>query len=166
MVARRMTGVGIFGARISRRASKKARLRVFVNQVGYERAGPKSAVEPSNFFPPDGSTLPLEIVTAGGRTVWTQEVPCASRIYGGTEDDWGWYFWRADFSSCQQEGPVARLRQSSGLRTGWSEKRRGGVELLPARRFHSAARDRDRRGPDRLDAGSALRQPHLWWHGG
>src|SRR6266513_626837 len=26
------------------------------------------------------------------------------RIYAGTDADWGWYFWRADFSSCHRGG--------------------------------------------------------------
>src|SRR5439155_3009199 len=62
---------------------RQPRVRIFVNQVGYEQAGPKTAVVASNFFPPDKSTLKFNIVTPDGKTLWAQEVPCSGRIYGG-----------------------------------------------------------------------------------
>ena len=58
----------------------------------------------ANFFPPSGQALVFTLLTPSGKTVWKREVPCAGRIYGGTEDDWGWYFWRADFSSWEGTG--------------------------------------------------------------
>jgi len=87
-----------------RLAPRQPRVRVLVNQVGYEQTGPKTAVVASNFFPPDRSTLLFKLVTPAGKVVSRQEVPCSGRIYGGADDDWGWYFWRADFSSWREPG--------------------------------------------------------------
>ena len=87
-----------------RLAPGQPRIRIFVNQVGYEQAGPKSAVVASNFFPPKRSTATFELRTATGKVVSKQEIPCSGRIYGGSDDDWGWYFWRADFSSWLEPG--------------------------------------------------------------
>ena len=83
---------------------RQPRVRIFVNQVGYELAGPKSAVVAANFFPRDRSAVTFKLMTSAGKTVWKQDIPCTGRIYGGTDDDWGWYFWRADFSSWQHAG--------------------------------------------------------------
>ncbi|PYI82136.1 MAG: hypothetical protein DME26_18620, partial [Verrucomicrobia bacterium] len=41
---------------------RELRARVFVNQIGYDRTGPKSVVVASNFFPPDGEMIDLEFV--------------------------------------------------------------------------------------------------------
>ncbi len=79
-------------------------VRVFVNQIGYEQDGPKTAIVATNFFPRDLTTLTLRIVTADGKSIADFEAPCAGRIYGGSPDDWGWYFWRVDFSSIRTAG--------------------------------------------------------------
>jgi hypothetical protein len=44
------------------------------------------------------------LLTPQGSVVWKQNVPCAGRVQGGTTNDWGWYFWRADFSRFQKPG--------------------------------------------------------------
>ena len=48
----------------------KPLLRVFVNQVGYELAGPKSAVVASNFFPKDRTTLDVQLA----RLQWQRRI--------------------------------------------------------------------------------------------
>jgi hypothetical protein len=90
---------------LMRLAPKQKRVRVFVNQVGYEQGGPKSAVIAANFYPSDGLAS-FRLVTPLGKTAWKKVFPCAGRIYAGTEDDWGWYFWRADFSDCHEAGQL------------------------------------------------------------
>ncbi|MBI2826758.1 MAG: glycoside hydrolase family 9 protein [Planctomycetia bacterium] len=83
----------------------RAVAQVFANQVGYELAGPKSLVVASNFFPAHHSTIHCQIVTVdGGRTAWSGEAACAGRMHGGRPDDWGWYFWRVDFSDLAAAG--------------------------------------------------------------
>jgi hypothetical protein len=83
---------------------RKPILRVLANQVGYALTGPKSAVVASNFFPAGATTLGVHLVEARGDPVLKKEVPCAGRIYSGRPDDWGWYFWRVDFSEYQKPG--------------------------------------------------------------
>jgi hypothetical protein len=85
--------------------------------VGYERDGPKSAVIASNFFPDGGTTLDVEVTSMQGDISMRKKVPCSGRIHGGRPDDWGWYFWRFDFSDLRKAGKyrlVARDRQVRG----------------------------------------------------
>ncbi|HTM55505.1 MAG TPA: glycoside hydrolase family 9 protein [Pirellulales bacterium] len=84
--------------------SPKPIARVLVNQVGYDLGGPKSAVVATNFFPRDRDQLTVQLIDASGSVQLTKNVSCNGRIYSGTPDDWGWYFWRADFSQCKQAG--------------------------------------------------------------
>ncbi|MEX0611551.1 MAG: glycoside hydrolase family 9 protein, partial [Pirellulales bacterium] len=91
-------------------------LRLFVNQVGYELAGPKSAVVASNFFPSKGSTLDVQLIAVDGNPVLEKQVPCTGRIYGGRPDDWGWYFWRVDFSEWQQPGEYRLVSSDNDVR--------------------------------------------------
>ena len=92
---------------------EKPFVRVLVNQVGYEKHGPKSAVILTNFYPASKTKQRVEIVTEKGKRVWRMDIPCAGRIYGQKDTDWGWYFWRADFSSLEAEGQY-RLRANFG----------------------------------------------------
>jgi hypothetical protein len=77
-------------------------LRVFVNQVGYELAGTKTAVVASNFFPAESTTLNVQLVGSNGDVVLEKQASCSGRIYSGQPDDWGWYFWRVDFNELQK----------------------------------------------------------------
>lgn len=131
---------------------RRPRVQVFVNQIGYDRAGPKSVVIASNFFPTNGHVVTLELVSQNSkvglavpsqpergavraphptslsasegkrdgvrgaptkeRIALKQSATCAGRIHSGQSDDWGWYFWRADFSHFREPGTyrvVARL---------------------------------------------------------
>jgi hypothetical protein len=84
--------------------SSQPMVRCFVNQVGYELDGPKSAVVATNFFPADGTTVQVQVVDSDGNVAWEKGVPASGRVYGGRADDWGWYFWRADFSDLKKPG--------------------------------------------------------------
>ncbi|MBI2928253.1 MAG: glycoside hydrolase family 9 protein, partial [Verrucomicrobia bacterium] len=100
-----------------RLAPRRPRVRVFVNQIGYEQAGPKSAVVAANFLPRDRSAVTFKLRTPIGKVVWKKDVPCSGRVYGGTDDDWGWYFWRADFSAWRGAGQFrasAQVGEASG----------------------------------------------------
>lgn len=83
---------------------RQARAQIHVNQIGYELNGPKSAVVASNFFPQNTDRLDAQLIAANGRVVWKNSATCGGRIHGGTSDDWGWYFWRVDFSEFHQPG--------------------------------------------------------------
>src|SRR4029079_16753761 len=69
-------------------------IRIFANQVGYELAGPKSAIVATNFFPTDIATLSATLVDAQSQRILEAKLNCRGRIHGGLPDDWGWYFWR------------------------------------------------------------------------
>jgi len=92
------------------------RLRVFVNQVGYELAGPKSAVIAANFLPASGMALSVRLLTPQGKAVWKETVPCGGRILSGSTNDWGWYFWRADFSGVRRAGTYRVAAQAQDAR--------------------------------------------------
>jgi hypothetical protein len=92
------------------------RIRVFVNQIGYELAGPKTAVVAANFLPAGGTELKVQLLTAQDKAVWKQSLPCAGRVQSGTTNDWGWYFWRADFSGFRQPGAYHLAAQADGAR--------------------------------------------------
>ncbi|MEW6158704.1 MAG: glycoside hydrolase family 9 protein [Verrucomicrobiota bacterium] len=92
-------------ARLARLASLEKRLRILVNQIGYDSRLPKSAVIAANFFPAASTSLEVDLLRENGKRVWRGKTqPCAGRIYGGTNDDWGWYFWRFDFSKAETPG--------------------------------------------------------------
>ena len=83
---------------------KAHRVEVRINQAGFAQEGPKSALIAANFFPWRDSIARVRLLNKRGRTVWTQDTPCAGRIQGENAEDGGWYFWRADFASVQGPG--------------------------------------------------------------
>jgi len=91
--------------------NKEPVARVLVNQVGYNLGAPKSAVVATNFFPSgepgkpaDADNARLEIMPISGGAAVRVPLVCQGRIHDGKPDDWGSYFWRADFSSIEQPG--------------------------------------------------------------
>lgn len=95
---------------------QQRRVQVFVNQVGYELAGPKTAVVAANFLPRSESELSVQLHHAKGSVAWKQRVPCGGRVQSGTTNDWGWYFWRADFSKFGRPGVFRVVAQAEGAR--------------------------------------------------
>ncbi|MBI4585627.1 MAG: glycoside hydrolase family 9 protein [Planctomycetes bacterium] len=83
---------------------RQKRARVLVNQVGYGRHGPKSAIILTNFFPQRACTGRFGIVTFSGEARQEKELACSGRMLGEKSADWGWYFWRAEFSDFDEEG--------------------------------------------------------------
>jgi hypothetical protein len=83
--------------------------------VGYDQDGPKTAVVAMNFLPHDTSCH-VALLTPKGDAAWKGSAPCAGRMYSGTSDDWGWYFWRADFSSLHQTGSYCAIAQAEDAR--------------------------------------------------
>ncbi|MSS70542.1 MAG: hypothetical protein EXS64_03535 [Candidatus Latescibacteria bacterium] len=95
---------------------QKRQVRIFVNQVGYEALGPKSAVVATNFFPTKGTGIDFQMVTPEGKVVLQRQVSSSGRIHSGAPDDWGWYFWRADFSGFREEGGYRAAASAEGVR--------------------------------------------------
>lgn len=114
---------------VAMRVREKPFLRVVVNQVGYEQQGPKTAVVLTNFFPNKGPSGTAELLNAAGDRVWKSEITCAGRMYGQDNADWGWYFWRADFSSIEPGGQYT-VRAEVGSEVGVSYPFRIGRDLL------------------------------------
>jgi hypothetical protein len=85
-------------------ANKRPIARVLVNQVGCNIGAPKSSVVATNFFPADSETAYLEVVPTSPGAALRVPLVCQGRIHDGKPDDWGSYFWRADFSSLDQPG--------------------------------------------------------------
>lgn len=96
---------------------RERRVQVFVNQIGYELAGPKSAVIAANFLPAGGADLKVQLLTAPGKVAWQQSMPCMGRVAGGSTNDWGWYFWRADFSKVRKPGVFRVVAQAEATRS-------------------------------------------------
>ena len=93
-------------------------VRVHANQVGYALAGPKSLVVATNFFPAGSAAGRLRIVDERGRAALELPLRCSGRIHEGLADDWGWYFWRADFSGLRRAGTwraVAEVGEARGV---------------------------------------------------
>jgi len=90
-------------------SNKRPVVEVQVNQVGYEAEGPKTLVVQSNFLPKQPDEVTVRIINEDGARVAELRPACAGRINEGTRDDWGWYFWRADFSRLTQPGRYRAL---------------------------------------------------------
>lgn len=106
---------------------REKRVRVLVNQVGYDAPGPKAVMVMTNFFPESPAPASVEIVGPGGST--RVDLTCRGRIYGQNEADWGWYFWRGDFSDVRAKGRYT-ARASVGGATGESHPFEVGEDVL------------------------------------
>ncbi|MEX2285756.1 MAG: glycoside hydrolase family 9 protein [Planctomycetaceae bacterium] len=82
----------------------KPLVKVLVNQVGYDNKGPKSAVVATNFFPTESPQIAWELQGQDDKIAARGQVGCSGRIHATSPDDWGWYFWRVDFSTFQAPG--------------------------------------------------------------
>jgi len=112
--------------------NKRSVARVLVNQVGYDLAAPKSAVVATNFFPRDPENAYLVVARCappergeaasvvapahGGKGALRVPLRCEGRIYDGRPDDWGSYYWRADFSSLQRADSYKAQAVIGGIR--------------------------------------------------
>ena len=117
--------------------------QVFVNQVGYDLAGPKPGHR-QQFLPHREHDDPMPAGgTEGHPTVWSRDVPCAGQIHGSRPDGWADSFWQVDFPTCMKPvrsaslSPPATCRpsRSAGGRAGcsWAAPRnRRGFLLRPA----------------------------------
>lgn len=94
-------------------------VKVLVNQVGYDLGRPKSAVIATNFVTADGGPARVEILDAENKKRGEISATCSGRIFGQNHADWGWYFWRADFSSFDREGNY-KLKATVGKGEGTS----------------------------------------------
>jgi endoglucanase len=80
-----------------------------VNQVGYDAGAPKRFTAWSNFVPKSGATFVL--LDESGTVVFEGTLEPHGRITGAYGNDWGYEYWRGDFSSTDQPGRY-RIRVS------------------------------------------------------
>lgn len=79
-------------------------VKVLVNQAGYGRNSPKTAVVMTNFYPQETTTGHYGVQPLNTCARTRRPMDCAGRVYGQGGADWGWYFWRADFSDYRKKG--------------------------------------------------------------
>ena len=96
----------------------------------YDLGGPKSAVIAANIFSAEPARV--EILDKDNRKLDEISARCSGRIYGQDDADWGWYFWRADFSSFDKEGKF-KLKAKVGDAEGESYPFAIGKDLVFSR---------------------------------
>ena len=88
-------------AELNGRYDHSRALRVLVNQVGYEQGAPKRFTVQSNFV---GKSASFEILASDGSTAYKGALKSVGRITGAYGPDWGWNYWRGDFSDFNAPG--------------------------------------------------------------
>ncbi|MCC6490472.1 MAG: glycoside hydrolase family 9 protein [Candidatus Hydrogenedentes bacterium] len=81
---------------------RKPQLRVAVNQAGYDTGAPKRFTAWSSFDFAGPATFSL--VDPAGQAVFEGELKPEGRITGAYGSDWGYHYWRGDFSSFDVSG--------------------------------------------------------------
>jgi hypothetical protein len=96
-----------------------AKVSVFVNQVGYEPESRKRAIVASTEFPRDLRDARFEVVDQSGMKVFGGRLITLGRVHEGRPDDWGAYYWLADFREVRRPGRY-RTRATIGNQTATS----------------------------------------------
>lgn len=91
----------------------KRMVRPVVNQAGYEVNAPKTASVLANFQPKYSDKADFTLVDTEGRAVCRGPLQSLGRMRGAQDADWGWYFYKAEFSSVIQPGQY-RIRAKAG----------------------------------------------------
>jgi len=102
-------------------APEPARVSVFVNQVGYEPESRKRAIAASTEFPDDLRDARFELVDESGRQVFAGRLIALGRVHEGRPDDWGAYYWLADFGAARKPGRY-RIRATVGKQAATSHQ--------------------------------------------
>jgi endoglucanase len=76
-------------------------LRALVNQLGYEPAAPKRFTVQCNFPATSGE---FELLNQNDKSVFRGRLTATGRIQGAYGHDWGFYYWRGDFTGFLQPG--------------------------------------------------------------
>jgi endoglucanase len=82
----------------------KPRVKVLVNQVGYEPDASKTAIVATSHFPARLEDARFAVVDSSGSAVFRNRLVPLGRVHEGQADDWGSYFWLADFSALSKAG--------------------------------------------------------------
>lgn len=100
---------GVFEERLAARA--------MVNQVGYETGAPKRFTAQSNFL---AEKAFFEVLDESGRAVFTGDLAPAGRVQGAYGHDWGFHYWRGDFTAFDTPGTYrVRVSMDEAVHTSW-----------------------------------------------
>jgi len=81
-----------------------AQAQVFTNQVGCEPDAIKTATIATTHFPDRLEDARFSVLDASGRPVLSGPLVPLGRVHEGQPDDWGAYYWLADFSALRGPG--------------------------------------------------------------
>ncbi len=88
-----------------------------VNQVGYDIGAPKFFTVQSNYIA-DKATF--ELIDDRGTVVFSGPLESKGRIIGNYQSDWGFFYWRGDFSSFDTPGKYrVRVHIGGTQETSW-----------------------------------------------
>ncbi len=125
-------------ASLAAQTEQRPLIKTAVNQVGYEVGAPKRFTAWSNFAP--DSNPAFSVVDDSGAVVYEGTLTACGRITGAYGHDWGFDYWRGDFSEFDAPGKY-RIRVTMDSETGESWPFAIGKDVLwnqtaePAYRF-------------------------------
>ena len=76
-------------------------VKVYGNQLGYEKNGNKYFTVGSNY---KSNSASFEIIDQNNKVVYSSTLEYRDRIKGAFGHDWGYYYWRGDFSKLNELG--------------------------------------------------------------
>lgn len=124
-------------ATLTAQVMRPRNIRVLVNQVGYDTDAPKRFTVQGNFA---AAKAAFDVVNVKGETVFSAPLKHEGRIQGAFGNDWGFEYWRGDFSAFDAPGQY-RIRAALDDKTDLSWPFEIGLRLLwertavPAYRF-------------------------------
>jgi len=104
---------------VTARQAPRTQARVFVNQVGYEPTATKTAIVGTTAFPGHLRDAYFALVDESGRQVSAGRLVPLGRMHECRPDDWGAYYWLADFTELKHTGRF-RVRAQVGGECGVS----------------------------------------------
>jgi len=87
---------------------------VYANQVGYDPGAPHTAIVGTTFFPRRPEHARFSLCDARGRAVWQGPLRSLGRMHEGRPDDWGAYYWLADFTAFRGTGRFTLAAEMDG----------------------------------------------------
>lgn len=121
-------------ARVTGYFQRTPRVRIYVNQVGYEIMAPKKFTVAANFDPEKKTCL---LVDAKGSPVQEVKLGEGKRIESVSGGDWGEWYWRGDFTGYDSPGGY-RFRVTMDAHTAESPVFEIGQDLLWSRTLGTA----------------------------
>jgi len=104
-------------AQLTATISRRRSVQVVVNQVGYDMGAPKRFTASAN-FPADAGSF--QVVADDGSVVLAGDLQPKGRITGAYGHDWGYSYWRGDFTDFDSPGHYRiRIALNGVHKTSW-----------------------------------------------